>query len=47
MQPGFHVGRQFNRLRITEYFHGQPGLIDHHFAVYTVIEMALKFLLRR
>src|SRR6266436_8105774 len=47
MQPGLHVGRQFNRLRIAEYFHRQPGLIDHHFTVFTVLKMALKFLLHR
>src|SRR6266436_4571919 len=47
MQPGFYVRGQFNRLRIAEYFHGQPGLIDHHFTVFTVLKMALKFLLHR
>ena len=45
MQPGLYVRGQFNRLRIAEYFHGQPGLIDHHFAVSTILKMALKFLL--
>src|SRR5258708_5335763 len=44
MQPGSYVRGQFNRLRIAEYFHGQPGLIDHHFAVSTVLEMAFEFL---
>src|SRR5258708_6228132 len=44
MQPGLYVRGQFNRLRIAEYFHGQPGLIDHHFAVSTVLEMAFEFL---
>src|SRR5260370_37122204 len=47
MQPGSYVRGQFNRLRITEYFHRQLGLIDHHFAVFAVLEMALKFLLHR
>jgi len=47
MQPGLYVRGQFNRLRIAEYFHGQPGLIDHHFTVFTVLKMALKFLLHR
>src|SRR5260370_35713845 len=47
MQPGLYVRGQFNRLRIAEYFHGQPGLIDHHFTVLTVLKMALKFLLHR
>jgi hypothetical protein len=44
VQPGFHVGGQFNWLRVTENIHGQPGLIDHHLAVFTVLEMALEFL---
>src|SRR5260370_24284596 len=47
MQPGSYVRGQFNRLRIAEYFHRQLGLIDHHFAVFAVLEMALKFLLHR
>ena len=47
MQPRLHVSREFDRCRITEDIHSQPGLIDHHLAVPTVLEMALEFLLHR
>ena len=47
MQPRLHISRQFDRLRIAEDIHRQPGLIDHHLAVSTVFEMAFDFLLHR
>ncbi len=47
MQPGLYVTRQFDRLRIAEDIHREPGLIDYHLAVPAVLKMALKFLPQR
>ena len=44
MQTRLHINGKFDRFRITKNIHGQPGLINHHLALPTVLEMAFEFL---
>jgi len=42
VQPGLHIAGQFDRLRSQKNRHRQPGLIDHHLALSTMLQIGAR-----